>query len=121
RWGYNWNDFVTLVNNKYKEKVRNPKRNTSKLGHIKSSSARIYNDPTNLKKYNKAGSKQANEVFYIKAEAKLKGKNYYLISRRPSTTKGVIGWVSAKDIRTHKHNGIDSKSKTFKIHGSGNA
>lgn len=113
RWGYNWNDFVTLVEDKYKEKVRNPKQNTSKLGHMRSSNVRIYNDPTNLKKYTKAGSKKANKVFYIKAEAKLKGKSYYLISRSPSAKNGIVGWVAAKDISTHKHYGIDSKSKTF--------
>src|SRR5699024_8285026 len=80
RWGYNWGEFVTLVEDKYKEEVREAERNTSKLGHIKSSNARIYDDPTSRSNYKKAGSAKTKEVFYIKAEAKLGGRSYYLRS-----------------------------------------
>src|SRR5699024_8660583 len=121
RRGYNWGEFVTLVEDKYKEEVREAERNTSKLGHIKSSNARIYDDPTSRSNYKKAGSAKTKEVFYIKAEAKLGGRSYYLISRKPSTKKGTLGWVQAKDMSTHKHQGMDKNDKTFKVHGSGKA
>lgn len=44
KWGYNWNDFVKLVEKKYAEKVRKPQKNTSKLGYITSNNSKIYAD-----------------------------------------------------------------------------
>ncbi|GAB4073154.1 autolysin Ami [Barrientosiimonas marina] len=121
KWGYDWNEFVALVGTKFEEKVRHHSKNTSKLGHINASSARIYDDPTKLDTYQKAGSKRTDEVFHIKAEAKLSGKQYYLISRKPSAQDGTVGWVQASDVKTHEHTSVDKKQKTFKVYGSGNA
>lgn len=121
RYGYNWNDFVNLVTKKHHALVSNKKVNTSKIGHIKSSNVRVYSDPSHLKKYTTAGSKNMNEVFYIKTEAKLSGTNYYLLSREPSSKKGTIGWVKSSDINAHAHSGVDRKGKTYVIKGNGKA
>src|SRR5690606_13388355 len=57
----------------------------------------------------------------IKKQASVSGKTYYLISTRPSSTNGVIGWVEAKDLDIRDHKTIDKKSKTFTIIGIGKA
>src|SRR5699024_4733063 len=48
-------------------------------------------------------------------------ETYYLISTKPSSTKGTIGWVNAKEMSTHAHKGVDKKSKTFVVKGTGKA
>lgn len=121
KYGYTWNQFVSLVTEKHNNLVASGKANTSKLGHIKSSNVRIYKDPTNLNAYTTAGAKNLNEVFYIKAEAKLRGTNYYLLSRQPSSKNGTIGWVKASDINAHAHKGKDRKKRTLQVKGSGKA
>ncbi|MFP3359521.1 GW dipeptide domain-containing protein, partial [Planococcus sp. SIMBA_143] len=46
---------------------------------------------------------------------------YYLISTNPSSETGVLGWVKAQDVSSHSHKGVDTKSKTFYVKGTGNA
>ncbi|CDO04981.1 AtlE [Oceanobacillus picturae] len=121
RYGYNWNQFISLVTQKHDELVRNQKANTSKLAHLKSSDTKIYADPTNSNDYNKAGSAKLGKVYYVKAEAKIGKTKYYLISTNPSSETGVIGWVKAQDVSSHSHKGVDTKSKTFYVKGTGNA
>lgn len=121
QWGYNWNDFVKLVNKKYDELAAVKISNTSKLGHIKSSSARIYNDPSDQMNYSNAGSKHTNDVYYIKSEAKISNATYYLISQQPSKTKGTIGWVKSTDMNVHEHKGKDKKGKDLLVKCSGKA
>ena len=121
KYGYNWNEFLSLVTQKHNSLVTSKKANTSKLGHIKTSNVRVYNNPTNLNSYSTAGNKNLNEVFYIKAEAKLKGTNYYLLSSEPSSKRGTIGWVKASDVSAHAHEGMNKKKQTLTIKGNGKA
>src|SRR5699024_8569072 len=121
QYGYHWNDFVKLVNKKYDALAKPKISKTSKLGHIKSSNVRIYNDPADKGNYNKAGTKNTNEVFYIKSEAKINNATYYLISLQPSKTNGTIGWVKSTDMKVHIHKGKDKKSKSLLVKGSGKA
>ncbi|WP_158234621.1 N-acetylmuramoyl-L-alanine amidase family protein [Lentibacillus sediminis] len=121
RYGYSWNEFVSLVMERHNDLVAAQKANTSKLGHIGSSNVRIYENPMNLGSYETAAMKYTNEVFYIKAEAKVDGTVYYLLSRQPSSKNGTIGWVKATDISVHAHEGIDSDKKTFTVKGTGKA
>lgn len=121
KWGYNWDDFVKLVDKKYDELALAKISNTSKLGHIKSSNVRIYNDPSSLIDYSNAGSKHMNEVYYIKSEAKTNNATYYLISKQPSKTNGTIGWIKSTDMNIHVHKGKDKKSKKFIVKGTGKA
>lgn len=120
RWGYNWNDFVELVTIKYNKLALNEK-NTSKIGHIRSAKAKIYEHPSNPHAAKNAGSKYTNAVYYIKKEANYKGDTYYLLSEKPSSKSGVVGWIKAKDADVRPHKGMDSKSKEFKLKGTGNA
>ncbi|RKQ34311.1 peptidoglycan recognition protein family protein [Oceanobacillus halophilus] len=121
RYGYNWNEFLELVNDRHNKIVSSRKANTSKVGHLKSSDALIYNNPVNLSNSSKAGSSNTDEVFYIKAEATINGKVYYLLSRKPNTKNGVLGWAKAEDLRIHNHVGIDTESKSFIVNGNGKA
>jgi len=102
-WGYNWKDFVTLVRSKHNALVANKQQYTSKLGHIKSSTTRIYEDPMKLGKYITAGSNNTNEVYYIKQKAEINGEKYYLMSRQPSNSNGTLGWINAKDVSAQEH------------------
>lgn len=119
-WGYSWNDFVKLVTLKY-NKLALVKENTSKIGHIKSTNARIYNDPVNPYEYNRAGTNKTNAVYYIKQQANLNGSTYYLLSEKPSSTTGTIGWIKKQDADVHTHKGIDSTTKEFSVRGTGKA
>ncbi|MHA6250849.1 GW dipeptide domain-containing protein [Oceanobacillus sp. CAU 1775] len=121
KWGYNWSQFVSLVTQKHNQLVESRKANTSKLAHINSSNARVYQSPLNLTSYSTAGNTNLNEVFYIKAEAKIAGNTYYLLSRQPSNRNGVIGWVRASDVTANAHTGVDKKSKSLIFKGTGEA
>src|SRR5690625_608715 len=93
---------------------------TSKLGHIISGDVDIYEKEINGKSI-RAGSQYTNAVYYIKRQAKLGNDTYYLISKSPSDTKGVVGWVKESDLSIRTHVGVDKKSKTFYIKGNGKA
>ncbi|MBD8004293.1 N-acetylglucosaminidase [Bacillus norwichensis] len=92
----------------------------SKLGHINNSKVKIYSN-LQLKSFKTAGSKFTNQVYYIKKQATIKKEIYYLISNQPSDTKGVFGWVKAKDMSTRQHKGVDKKKKTLYVKGTGKA
>src|SRR5699024_1941962 len=84
---------------------------TSKLGHIRSSNVDIYE--TIGGKSFKAGSKYTNAVYYIKRQAVVGSDTYYLLSKNPSATTGVVGWAKSTDLSTHDHKGVDEIAKVF--------
>ncbi|EQB38117.1 hypothetical protein M948_05960 [Virgibacillus sp. CM-4] len=92
---------------------------TSKLGHIRNSQVQIYSEDFMTSK--EAGSVYTHAVYYIKAQTSYQGKTYYLISKKPSSTEGVVGWVKASDLSTHSHKGVDRKAKTLYFKGTGSA
>lgn len=94
---------------------------TSKLGHLKNSRVKIYESLDKDSSLNLAGDTYTNAVYYIKKQAEVSGQTYYLISKQPSSTRGVVGWVKASDISTHSHVSVDKKTKTFYIRGTGKA
>lgn len=120
KWGYNWNEFVKLVTVKY-NKLAIKKSDVSKLGQIKNSNGVIYQDPTNPYLPTKQASSYINSVYYIKQEAKFSGSTYYLLSEKPSSKDGVIGWVHSKDLVAYDHQGIDKDLKRFVLKGTGKA
>ncbi|MFP7169903.1 GW dipeptide domain-containing protein [Terribacillus halophilus] len=94
---------------------------TSLLGHLRTKAV-IYpdiNDPSSAIEAVAEGYTSA--VYYIKKQAKINGELYYLISKEPSATNGVIGWVKASDMSTHTHKTVDKNKKTFTIKGTGQA
>src|SRR5699024_10992075 len=95
------------------------KSKTSKLGRIRSGKALIY-ESINGKSFT-AGEKYTDAVYYIKEQETYGKETYYLISKEASSTKGVVGWVKARDLSTHTHVGIDKKAKTFYVKGNGKA
>jgi len=98
-----------------------PESKTSRLGHLNSSSVRIYKDVENQSAYTQAGSKNTNEVYYIKLQTVYNNSTYYLLSRNSSSTTGVLGWVKSTDMHTFEHRTVDKNAKTLYIKGSGSA
>ncbi|GAB4073156.1 hypothetical protein GCM10028778_07500 [Barrientosiimonas marina] len=88
---------------------------TSRLGHLRSGSM-IYGSEASF-----SGDDYDNAVYYIKRQAQAGSRTYYLISEKPSSTRGVIGWVKASDMSTHVHKAKDRKRKSFFITKPGNA
>lgn len=92
---------------------------TSKLGHIRNRNVRIYDKIGGS--FVTAGTQYTNAVYYIKKQANQGKDVYYLISKNPSATSGVVGWVKAKDLSIHNHVGVDKHAKTVVIKGNGKA
>ncbi|WP_053218149.1 GW dipeptide domain-containing protein [Virgibacillus senegalensis] len=118
RYGYSWSQFVSLVKSRY-DSLDLAKPNTSRLGHLHGD-ARIFKYP-GVSSSAYSAKEYTNAVYYIKSKTEAKGGTYYLISREPSSRKGVIGWVKASEMDSYSHNGVDSKKKTFYLRGTGTA
>ncbi|TWT27699.1 N-acetylmuramoyl-L-alanine amidase family protein [Planomicrobium sp. CPCC 101110] len=104
-----------------KNVVSSVEKAVSKLGHIKSSTVKIYPDLTKLSSTITAGTTYTNTVYYIKKEVLLHGTTYYLLSKNPSSTTGVVGWAKATDVTAQTHATVDKKAKTFYALGTGSA
>ncbi|PFP24263.1 mannosyl-glycoprotein endo-beta-N-acetylglucosamidase [Bacillus sp. AFS073361] len=94
---------------------------TSRLGHIRSGSVKIYRNIGEDSTSFTAGSIYTNAVYYIKKQAIVNGQTFYLLSKQPSSTSGIVGWAKATDLTTNPHIGIDHQAKTFYIKGTGSA
>ncbi|WP_051558089.1 SH3 domain-containing protein [Oceanobacillus picturae] len=92
---------------------------TSRLGHVKSGSTIFQTIGETATSF--SSDDYLNSVYYIKRQALVEGQLYYLISTEPSSSKGVVGWLRAEDMQTHTHKGVDTKSKTFYVKGTGTA
>src|SRR5699024_4320183 len=91
---------------------------TSRLGHIRGGTRYIYKTLGNeSSKFSSVPYQDA--VYYIKKQAKYNGKTYYLLSTRPSSTTGIVGWMQSTDISSHKHVAINKEQKVFTIKGTG--
>src|SRR5690606_27616825 len=93
----------------------------SRLGHIRNESVKIYSEPGIEATAQTAGTEYTDAVYYIKKEAEENGQRYYLLSRNPSSTSGLLGWAKVEDLSTHSHKGINRNKKTFYIKGTGSA
>src|SRR5699024_2977163 len=110
---------VWLHENQVKE-IEITESETSRLGHIRGGDDRkIYK--TLGGKSTQPSSKHWNKVYYIKRQAKMDSETYYLLSRSPSASKNVVGWMNAKDLETHKHQGVSRESHQMIIKGTGRA
>ncbi|KZE97088.1 Beta-N-acetylglucosaminidase [Geobacillus stearothermophilus] len=92
---------------------------TSKLGRILDPDAVIYQTVGSEQGSFRAGTQYTDKVFYIKKQAVSNGQTYYLISTVASDTKGVIGWVDARNMWAQAHTAIDHEDKLFYLKGTG--
>ncbi|WLV24156.1 N-acetylglucosaminidase [Aciduricibacillus chroicocephali] len=92
---------------------------TSRLGQISSTNTVIYKEIGNDSTSFKAGSTYTGTAYYIKKQASYGDKTYYLISNKPSSTTGTIGWVASGDIKTYAHTGVDREKKLLRFKGTG--
>ncbi|MBV7504168.1 SH3-like domain-containing protein [Bacillus sp. sid0103] len=120
QWGYSWDQFVQLVTMKYKT-FPNKTENTNRLGQIPSSKVMIYKDYTNTATAVPAGETYTNQTFYIKNLAFISGQTYYLLSEKPSSVDGVIGWAKAADLLSYPESSVKSTAKTLYFTGIGSA
>ncbi|MEH7307882.1 GW dipeptide domain-containing protein, partial [Neobacillus drentensis] len=120
QWGYSWDQFVQLVTMKYKT-LPNKTENTNRLGQIPSSKVMIYKDYTNTETAAPAGETYTNQTFYIKKLAFISGQTYYLLSEKPSSVDGVIGWAKAADLLSYPESSVKSTAKTLYFTGIGSA
>lgn len=101
--------------------ISSNEKNISKLGYIKTEKAMIYPKlGVNTNSFS-ANKTYLNKIYYIKKQATLNNKTYYLISERASATQGIIGWVQAADMTVQNHLSVDKRSKTFHVKGTGKA
>ncbi|PAF37193.1 hypothetical protein CHH58_10155 [Terribacillus saccharophilus] len=94
---------------------------TSRLGHL-NANAKIYDDISTLSTWKDAeDANLTNAVYYIKKQAIVNNTLYYLLSKQPSSTKNLVGWVKASDMDTQSHVTTDKEAKTFVVKGTNNA
>lgn len=65
----------------------------TKVGTLKSSTTKIYQDLTDLTKTIDAGATYTNENFYVYKQATVDNKTYYEISRTDGTKTKTVGWI----------------------------
>ena len=70
----------------------------TKVGVLKSSTTKIYQDLTDLTKTIDAGTTYTKENFYVYKQATVDNKTYYQISRTNGTKTNAIGWVEKDQI-----------------------
>lgn len=70
----------------------------SKVGTLKSTSTKIYQDLTDLSKSQQAGATYTKENFYVYKQATIDRKKYYEISRSNGSKTTAIGWVEEGQI-----------------------
>lgn len=94
----------------------------SKIGRLHSKEVTIYED-LDFKKEKAAKDLGLKEqTYFIKKEAVFDNKDrFYLISDKPSSKFGIVGWVKSKDVVAHDLTLIDEDPKVFEIVGEGYA
>lgn len=95
-------------------------RPISILGHIRTGESYIFNNPKDLESI-KSSNKFKNKVYFIKKQANVNGKMFYLLSDKPSSVKGTIGWMPKENLALHRHVIVDKDEKYFKLNGRGKA
>ncbi len=71
---------------------------TTKVGILKSTTTKIYQDLTDLTKTIDAGTSYTKENFYVYKQATVDNKTYYQISRTNGTKTSAVGWVEKDQI-----------------------
>ncbi|WP_176470154.1 GW dipeptide domain-containing protein [Terribacillus saccharophilus] len=117
-YGYKWSEFVELVKQKYNEKAVKV-TSANKLGHVDSTSAKLYKNIRDLNSSEQIGSSRQKHVYYIRQKAVVNNNTYYQISTEDSASNGVVGWINAKDMNTRDTAAASSTSETFIINGTG--
>ncbi|WP_174614881.1 N-acetylglucosaminidase [Virgibacillus ihumii] len=110
---------VWIQGNNFLDKPGYSETDTSKIGRISKPDTIIYSKLNAAASMKKAGSSNTDSIVYIKKQAKISDRLYYLISDKRSSSAGVIGWVKADDIRTQSHQVVDTGNKTLYLDGTG--
>jgi internalin B len=117
-YGYNWSEFIELVKQKYNEKAVEIS-SANKIGHVNTTSAKLYKNIRDLHTSEQIGSNRQKHVYYIRQKAVIDNNTYYQISTEDSSSKGVVGWINAKDMNTRDTSAISKTTETFTIRGTG--
>lgn len=90
----------------------------SRLGHIRNEGTTLY-DKNSMESIKKLSNSDIKKVYYIKKEKDYNNSLYYLISLRPSSETGVLGWVKAQDVFSHEHQGTTMPRDNVYMNGIG--
>lgn len=101
-------------------KLNYSERLVSKIVRIRKHDSYIYSSPKESRP-EKSSDKYKQSAYYAKMEGIINGEKYYLISEKPSISKGVIGWMKKKDLQIRNLLNIDEDFKVFTILGMGEA
>lgn len=93
----------------------------TKIGILKSTSTKIYQDLTDLTKSQKASTTYTNENFYVYKQATVDNKTYYEISRTDGTKTKSIGWVEEGQITLSNITSSTTTSLKLYLTGFGKA
>ncbi|WP_077329239.1 GW dipeptide domain-containing protein [Virgibacillus siamensis] len=110
---------VWIQGNNFLDKPGYNESDLNRIGRISKPDTIIYSDLNAGSSMKKAGFNYTDTVVYIKKQAKISSRLYYLISNKRSSSDGVIGWVNASDIRTQSHRIVDERNKTLYLDGTG--
>lgn len=92
----------------------------SYLGHIRAGESNVYSSPKQLFRF-ESSEKLKHSVYFIKKQAVYNDEIFYLISKKPSTVDGIVGWMKASDLSVHRYIAVDTDPKSFQIKGEGKA
>src|SRR5690625_3050405 len=92
----------------------------SKIGKLRDGKSLVYRSPIDLSN-GKSTKSLKNYSFFIKKEATINGEKFYLLSHKPSSSEGVVGWIKATNIATRNLVFIEQDPKIFTLNGKGKA
>lgn len=93
----------------------------TKVGILKGTSTKIYQDLTDLTKSQQAGTTYTKENFYVYKQATVDNKTYYEISRTDGTKTKSIGWVEQGQITLTNITSSTTSNLKLYLTGFGNA
>src|SRR5699024_7432566 len=115
-------NYKQFINHHYESKKLhdNKGRFTSKMGRIKNDQALIYSNLDFTDKC-KVETEKLLKTYFIKKSANVNNEKYFLLSEKPSSVHGVLGWISEEDLDLRNLTLIDEDTKHFIILGKGRA
>lgn len=90
----------------------------SRLGHLRGN-AKIYPNLHNQKSFIQAKNGYTHAVYYVKKKTVINKETFYLISRKPSSEEGTIGWVNSNELDSRTHKTVNNDLISLYIKGTG--
>lgn len=113
-------DYNEFIKQAKKNTVGFQKKQISRVGKIIKKKVYVYKSPS--ESYDlKTERELMGNTYYIKRQLTTSREKFFLISKEPSASNGVIGWVNANHIESRGLVYIDQDIKNFELIGKGMA